>query len=161
MRRFGSGLFWIAIAFVAGLANYTVKQMVQGLDDELNNVRKKTVAEQRQIHDLTAEWTYLNQPELLADLNRRYLGLVAMAPKQERGTIADIPMRPAAPPQDIPPQPQTVAAIVPEPAAPAIKQAPAIVPASAAVPAIAPQPAAERPKPASIDALFAQVAGDR
>jgi hypothetical protein len=161
MRRFGSGLFWIAIAFAAGLANYTVKQMVQGLDDELNNVRKKTVAEQRQIHDLTAEWTYLNQPELLADLNRRYLGLVAMAPKQERGTIADIPMRPAAPPQDIPPQPQTVAAIVPEPAAPAIKQAPAIVPASAAVPAIAPQPAAERPKPASIDALFAQVAGDR
>src|SRR5580700_10262701 len=100
MRRFGSGLFWIVIAFVAGLANYTVKQMVQGLDDELSNVRKKTVTEQKQIHDLTAEWTYLNQPELLADLNRRYLGLVAIVPKQERGAIADIPMRPAAPTQD-------------------------------------------------------------
>jgi len=168
MRRPG-GLFWIAMAFVAGIGNYAVKQMVQGLDDELNAVKKKTVAAQKQIHDLTAEWTYLNQPELLADLNRRYLGLVAVSPKQEHANIADLPMRPAPPPDAAPPQ--TVAALAPAPADPppaaALPTAPPkaapIVPIStpAAAP-LAPQPAApSRPKsPASLDAIFAQVAGD-
>jgi len=158
MRRFG-GVFWIAIALVAGVANYAVKQTVQGLDDELNNVRRKTLAEQKQIHDLTAEWTYLNRPELLADLNRRYLGLVAIAPKQERVSIDDIPVRPAAPPTattDL----QTAAATALEPAPPA---AAPLVPVAATAPApTASQPAAPtKPKPASLDALFAQVAGDR
>jgi hypothetical protein len=164
MRRPG-GLFWIAIAFAAGIGNYAVKQMVQGLDDELNNVRKKTVAEQKQIHDLTAEWTYLNQPELLANLNRRYLGLVAIAPKQERASIDDLPMRPAPPPEAAP-HAQLVAAVVPAPAAPPAQASPArnaaIVPVASAA-ATVPQPAApERPNPpASLDAIFAQVAGGR
>jgi hypothetical protein len=164
MRR-PSGLFWIAIAFAAGIGNYAVKQMVQGLDDELNAVRKKTVAEQKQIHDLTAEWTYLNQPELLADLNRRYLGLVAMSPKQEHASIGDLPLRPA-PPADVPP-PQVAAAVAPPqatlaPAAPARNHPVVPVSLPASTPP-APQPGApERPKsPASLDAVFAQVAGDR
>jgi hypothetical protein len=160
-----SGLFWIAIAFAAGIGNYAVKQMVQGLDDELNSVRKKTVAEQKQIHDLTAEWTYLNQPELLADLNRRYLGLVAMSPKQEHAGIDDLPLRPAPPPDASPPQVAVAVApaqATPAPVAPAKTNpiVPVSVPASALPP---PQPAAtERPKSsASLDAIFAQVAGNR
>jgi type V secretory pathway adhesin AidA len=176
MRRPG-GLFWLAIAFVAGIGNYTVKQFVQGLDDELNSVRKKTVAEQKQIHDLTAEWTYLNQPELLADLNKRYLGLVAVTPKQERASIDDLPMRPPPPP-DAPPAPLQVATAAPAAPVPAPPPAPAptptpaktavpVVPVAASTPADVAPPAAQprpavpaRPKSPSLDALFAQVAGD-
>ena len=164
--RWPGGAVWIAVAFAAGIGNYAVKQMVQGLDDELTNVRRKTVAEQKQIHDLTAEWTYLNQPELLADLNRRYLGLVPIAPKQARDRVDDIAMRPAPSPSDGAPEMQSVADASVRPL-PATKMATAIVPVSAPVSLLAPAPAAPRPavgdktKPASLDDLFAQIAGNR
>jgi hypothetical protein len=164
--KWPGGAFWIAVAFTAGVGNYAVKQMVQGLDDELTNARRKIIAEQKQIHDLTAEWTYLNQPELLADLNRHYLGLVPIAPKQERGGIDDIAMRPAPAPSDGVPEMQSVAAAILPPPPPATKLAAAIVPVSAPAPAIVPVPAspptaADKPKPTSLDALFERVAGNR
>jgi len=160
--KWPGGAFWIAVAFAAGVGNYAVKQMVQGLDDNLTAVRKKTVAEQKDIHDLTAEWTYLNQPELLADLNRRYLGLVPIAPKQERVGIDEIAMRPAPAPLSGTPEAQTVVATATPPAS--SKMAAAIVPVAASVPAPAaaaapPPPAADTAKPASLDALFERVAG--
>jgi len=164
--KWPSGAFWIVVAFAAGIGNYAVKQMVQGLDDELTNVRRKTVVEQKQIHDLTAEWTYLNQPELLADLNRRFLGLVPIAPKQSRGGVDDIAMRPAPAPSDGMPEMQSVA-VASAPPPPATKMAAAIVPVSAPSPVLASAPvgprpvAADKPKPASLDDLFAQVAGNR
>jgi len=158
--KWPGGAFWIAVAFAAGVGNYAVKQMVQGLDDDLTNVRKKIVAEQKQIHDLTAEWTYLNQPELLADLNRRYLGLVPIAPKQERGGIDEIAMR-AAPP--IPPgvreMPGGVTVSMPTPPT---KLAATAVPASTSAPAApAPPQTADKTKPISLDTLFEQAAGSR
>jgi hypothetical protein len=171
--RAPGGLFWIAIAFAAGIGNYAVKQVVQGLDDDLNSIHRKTAAAESKIHDLTAEWTYLNQPELLADLNRRYLGLVPITARQVRAGIADLPMRPATPPEPAP-EPQTVAATVPAPTpaatpaaipAPAIRTEAAIVPidtAALVAPPAAPRAVAtEPPKPPSLDALFAQVAGNR
>ena len=161
--KWPGGAFWIVAAFAAGVGNYAVKQVVQGLDDDLTNVRKKIVAEQKQIHDLTAEWTYLNQPELLADLNRRYLGLVPIAPKQERVGIDEIAMRSAPAPLQSGPEIQAVAATAMPP--PATKMAaatpPAIAPASAPVAAPAAPPIADKAKPVSLDALFAQVAGSR
>jgi len=163
--KWPGGAFWIAVAFAAGIGNYVVKQTVQRLDDDLTNVRKKIVAEQKQIHDLTAEWTYLNQPELLADLNRRYLGLVPIAPKQERVGIDEIAMRPAPAPQPGVTETQIAVAAA---AAPLTKMAAAIMPASVSVPA--PEPAtvagvppsaAGKAKPDSLDALFDQVARSR
>ena len=154
------GAFWIVVAFAAGVGNYAVKQVVQGLDDNLTNVRKKIVAEQKQIHDLTAEWTYLNQPELLADLNRRYLGLVPIAPKQERIGIDEIAMRPAPAPLVAVPEMQAVTTMpVPQPPT---KMAAATLPVAApAMAAAAPPPAADKAKQVSLDTLFEQVAGSR
>jgi hypothetical protein len=163
--RWPGGAFWIAVAFAAGVGNYAVKQMVQGLDDNLTSVRKKIVVEQKQIHDLTAEWTYLNQPELLADLNRRYLGLLPVTPKQEHNGIDDIAMRPL-PAIDAVPEVQMAAVALPPlpPPEPVTKMAAAIVPVSApvSVPAPVPPPAptaADKSKAASLDALFERVAG--
>ncbi len=194
MSRFG-GVFWFILVILSGATNFLVKQRVQSLDDELTQVRRQTVEEQKKIHDLTAEWTFLNQPELLADLNNRYLHLVPVSPKQVQTSIDSLPMRPAAPPQATPPlaAPQVAAASEAAPAAdpagvpldppsaapnpapnpPAAPVRAPIVTVSAPAPAPPPPtmtaaaiPPARSPSPpparlATLDALFAQVAGNR
>ena len=80
-----ASLFWLALVCATGFATFKVKYAVQDFEEELNRVRKQTVVEHQEIHLLRAEWTTLNQPERLADLNRRYLSLAAIAPKQLQG----------------------------------------------------------------------------
>lgn len=173
MRPLGGAFLW-GIVLVAGTTNFVVKHTVQGLDDELNGTRRKTVAAQKQIHDLTAEWTYLNQPELLSNLNRRFVGLVPVAPKQIQRTVDDIPLRPVtAPPDPAADDPQSVATAMPAPTAAATPAVPSpIVPVAATsvtriAPAVPSAPAANTAAPnsarsasPSLDALFAQVAGE-
>jgi hypothetical protein len=118
MIRFSS-LLWLALVAVTGFTTFKVKYAVQDIEEELNKVRRQTIAEQQEIHVLRAEWTALTQPERLADLNRRFLSLAAVSPKQLQRKIEDIPLR-----------------LVPEPAEPVIAAAPA--PAPLPVPAAAP-----------------------
>lgn len=158
-----SGVFWIAAVLLAGSTNFVVKHTVQKLDDDLNGARRKTIAQQKQIHDLTAEWTYLNQPELLSDLNRRYIGLVPVTPKQIQRGVDDIPLRPvAAPPAETPIEPIPVAAAIPPPAAapPApVMAMPAPVPvASPIVPVAAASVARVSPAPAAANPIVPAVA---
>jgi len=206
MSRLG-GAFWFVLVIVSGVTNFVVKQTVQGLDDQLTSVRRQTVAEQKKIHELTADWTYLNQPELLTDLNNRYVHLVQVSPKQVQTSLDNIPLRQppaqtldpapqiamatsaAAPPPSsaavAPPAPTAAATLTPPattPVAPLTPPMPApspaapspapIVPVSAAASVhMAAAPAASEPTPArppatapraaSLDSLFAQVAGDR
>lgn len=127
MSRLG-GAFWFIFVVATGMTNFLVKQTVQGLDDQLSQVRRKTVEDQRKIHDLTADWTFLNQPEHLADLNSRYVHLAPMSPKQVVTNLDGIPMRPVPPPA--------------EPAPPAVAEFVAPVPAPVPAPASAPAPAA-------------------
>jgi len=190
MSRFG--VIWFILVIASGMTNFLVKQNVQGLDDQLTAVRKKTIAEQKAIHELTADWTFLNQPELLADLNNRYVHLAAVSPKQVITSLDSIPLRPAPPPdqpQETAPQiaeaapqmalttPRPPAAAMPIPAVPnpapiipVSAPAPMRQPAAAPLSVIASAHAAELPTPprpapasakpaASLDGLFAQVAG--
>jgi len=164
--------FWLVLAAGTGAAMFGVKYTVQNLDDELARVRKQTVAEQLELRVLNAEWTYLTQPERLAELNRQFLSLAPITIKQLQHTIAELPMRPPPPEEPAvaaatpaPPQPLPAAsgelAATPvslrsdEPAAPAMARA-ATAPA---VPRAAPAPAARASR--ALDALFAQIAGDR
>jgi hypothetical protein len=213
MTRLG-GAFWFILVVVTGMTNFIVKQTVQNLDDQLTAVQRKTIAEQREIHELSADWTFLNQPELLSDLNKRYLGLAPASAKQMVASIDSLPLRPVVASPDLAPQiavaspplapampaatPNTaaqVAAMIPlEPAAqvaalptptappatatqsaemiplePARQAAVPAAPRASAVPVPSPAPivrvAAAGPAqpavPASLDALFAQVSGDR
>jgi hypothetical protein len=198
MSRFG-GIFWFALVLGAAVTNFMVARTVQGLNDDLATVRKKTVAEQKAIHELTADWTFLNQPELLADLNNRYVHLTAVSPKQVITSLDGVPLRPTPPPAPTPvaapqiaeatiaPPPVPVAAPSPALARPPATPSPVaasptpVVPVSAPAPVVrqpvtpplsviasahaAEPPAAPRPAPAkpaaSLDALFAQAAGDR
>jgi hypothetical protein len=167
MSRFG--IFWFILVIASGMTNFLVKQTVQKLDDQLTHVRHQTVDEQKKIHDLTAEWTFLNQPELLADLNNRYLHLVPVSPKQVQTSIDNIPPRPAPPPAEAAPQiaeaPQARPPTAPVrspivPVSATVPVRPAIVPMEAPAPPVrAPVQPTATPA-ASLDALFAQVAGN-
>ncbi|HEV8679434.1 MAG TPA: hypothetical protein VGQ90_08675 [Stellaceae bacterium] len=94
MTRVGA-VFWLVLVLLAGFTTFKVKHAVQDVEDQLNRVRKQTIAEQQEIRVLTAEWTYLNQPERLAELNRRFFNLWPITAKQLQRGIADIPMRTA------------------------------------------------------------------
>ena len=107
MIRFAS-LLWLSLVAVTGFATFKVKYAVQDIEEELSKVRRQTIAEQQEIHVLRAEWTALTQPERLADLNRRFLSLAAVAPKQLLGKIEDIPLR-------LVPEPEPVIAAAPAP----------------------------------------------
>ncbi len=131
MTKLGAA-FWLGLVLTSGFATYKVKYAVQDIEDELTRVRKQTVAEQQEIRVLTAEWTYLNQPERLADLNRRFLQLAPTSARQLQQRLEDIPLRaPSA-------SPDAVASVAPAPvqaappAATAVPVAPVKAPAAVA-----------------------------
>lgn len=132
-------VFWLLLVTASGFAVYGVKYRVQGLEDELAHIRRTTLAADRQIRVLTAEWAYLNRPATLAELNRRYLSLAPVATWQLRRSIADIPLR-------VPSAPAAVAVAAPPP--------------SATKP-IAVASAAPTSAPKSLDELIARVASRR
>jgi cell division protein FtsL len=92
MTRLGV-VFWGGLVLASGFATFNVKYAVQGIDDELTQVRRQTAAEQQEIRSLTAEWAYLNQPERLAGLNRSFLQLTPMTAKQLQGRVEEIALR--------------------------------------------------------------------
>jgi hypothetical protein len=115
MTRLGT-VFWLVLVLAAGFTTFKVKYAVQDIEDELNRTRRQTIAELQETRVLTAEWTYLNQPERLAELNRRFLGLAAITAKQLQRSIEEIPLRaPAAPPAA---PPDALVEASPGPAAP-------------------------------------------
>jgi hypothetical protein len=161
MTRLGT-VFWVVLVLVTGFTTFKVKYAVQDIEEELNRVRRQTIAEQQEIRVLTAEWTYLNQPERLTELNRRFLGLASITARQLQRSIEEIPLRAPAPPPDVPVE------ATPDPAAPpAPASGLAITPA-----ALSPAPA-EPPAPvqlvkagpaetaSELDALIAQIAETR
>jgi hypothetical protein len=137
MIRLGA-LFWLLLVVSAGFVTFKVKYAVQDIEDELSRVRKQTVAEQQEIRVLNAEWTYLNQPERLAELNRRFLQLSPIGAKQLQQKVEDIPLRPLPPPSAAPDilvaQADPAPAAIPAPptAAPAVRNSepPSAAPAS-------------------------------
>ena len=146
MTRLG-GAFWFVLVIASGVTNFVVKQTVQGLDDKLTSVRRQTIVEQKKIHELTADWTYLNQPELLTNLNNRYVHLVQLSPKQVQTSLDNIPLRPA-PTQTLETAPQiAMAAPVTMPAPEVAPPAPEVVPPAPTVAATANPPPAPSPAP--------------
>jgi hypothetical protein len=121
MTRLGI-VFWLVLVAVAGFTTFKVKYAVQDIEDQLNRVRKQTIADQQEIRVLTADWTYLNQPERLAEMNRRFLALVPITPKQLQLRIADLPFRAPAVAPDV------MLAAAPDPAARQIPLDPLPVP---------------------------------
>jgi len=161
-------LFWLILVAATGAAMFIVKYQVQDLEEKIARTAKANAAEQHEIRSLTAEWAYLNRPESLDAMNRRYLSLIPVETKQLRTSLEAIPLRPAGPPVA---DETLVAGAAPaesqaavQPLAPASQRKPDVVLAPAT-----PKPgvikALARPGPAhparSIDDLLARIATNR
>ena len=85
-----TAIVWILAGICMGAAMIVVKARVQGLEEELASLQTEIRAEERAVHVLKAEWSYLNQPRVLRGLAERHLDLTEM----QTGQI-DLPYRPA------------------------------------------------------------------
>jgi hypothetical protein len=162
-----STLFWLVVVSTTGFAMFAVKYGVQSLEDELNRTKKAVVAEEHAIRSDEAEWAYLTRPETLDEMNRRHLSLGPIATRQLRTTLADIPLRAAAPvavdaPVAEPPVESAPPAILASTFAPASPEKPSEA-AELAKPVSAKALAKPVPprRPRSLDELIAQVAASR
>lgn len=106
----GMTILWTGFALVVGVGLFLLKYEVQSLEDRLAGLNGGIRQNQETIHILKAEWSYLNDPERLRELNERHLALKPFKPEQIVA-IAELPM--AAPKTE--PQPDG------EPAAPAVE----------------------------------------
>lgn len=102
-------LLLFALSIIAGGALFDVAFEVSELEDRLIHLNKEITRDRNAIHVLRAEWSYLNQPERLEGLSRRYLDLQPL----EGNQFSDIATLPRHLLPDILP-----AAATPEKAAP-------------------------------------------
>jgi hypothetical protein len=155
-------LFWLILVAATGTAMFVVKYQVQDLEEKIARTAKATAAEQHEIRMLTAEWAYLNRPESLDAMNRRYLSLIPVATRQLHAGIDDIPLRPAPPSaeEDL----VAAAAAVETPVPPSAWHKPdavleAVEPKPGVVPAVARPGSGASAK--SLDDLFARISASR
>lgn len=75
-------ILWIGLPAIVTIALLLVSYQVKGLESELAELERAALTQQEKIHVLNAEWSFLNRPERLARLAKRYLDLAPVAPKQ-------------------------------------------------------------------------------
>lgn len=91
MTRVLSAIWLVIIGgLVTGLFHF--KQEVQILERRLSAIDRTAAADRRAIGVLEAEWTYLNRPERLARLAKRYLRLRQVTPGNVR-VFSELPRR--------------------------------------------------------------------
>tara|TARA_R110002124_G_scaffold74257_1_gene199281 strand:+ start:1839 stop:2216 length:378 start_codon:yes stop_codon:yes gene_type:complete len=70
---------------------YDIKYRAEAAETRAQKIEREITAEQESIRVLRAEWSYLNQPERLQELARRYTKLEPLQAGQI-GTFADVPL---------------------------------------------------------------------
>jgi cell division protein FtsL len=90
-----TNLVILAAVACVGFGVFRVKHEVQTLQEDYARITKAIIAERDAAHVLKAEWSYLNQPQRLAEMARRHLDLQPMATAQ-LGRLENLPMKPSA-----------------------------------------------------------------
>lgn len=74
----------LIVAAAAGIAGvlFPVKYRVQDLERELAGLNAQILEDREAMHVLKTEWSYLNQPERIAELAQRHLAMGVMEPLQ-------------------------------------------------------------------------------
>lgn len=103
----GMTILWAILAIGVGIGLFLVKHQVQETEAELRRVQHQVRADRSAIRVLEAEWTYLNDPARLSALAEKVLGLQPLRPQQVVA-LADLPVRPDAPPPGFRPAPAEV-----------------------------------------------------
>lgn len=83
---------WLVLALGLGFGVYQLKLQVQALEQQLAKANRQILESEEAIHVLKAEWSYVNQPERIDELARKYLGLAPLLGKQY-GSLAKLPQR--------------------------------------------------------------------
>ncbi|MDD9905358.1 MAG: hypothetical protein OXT06_17445 [Rhodospirillaceae bacterium] len=82
-----SALVWIGLAGVASIAMFHIKFEVEQLQGALNGLNKEILQEQKAVHVLQAEWSYLTRPEHIEALADRLLPHLQPAAAHQVGDI--------------------------------------------------------------------------
>ena len=91
MRKL-TGILGLAIAAIAALFLFAVKQEVRQMEEDLQAAHRDILKQQEAIHVLETEWSYLNQPARVADLAKRHLGLEPIS-AERIVRLEDLPRR--------------------------------------------------------------------
>lgn len=167
MIRLGTTIT-MSLAVAAGIGLFYAKHRVQALEHEISAIQQQILRDREAIHVLHAEWSFLNDPERLAELARRHLEMAPLAGSQI-ATFADIPEKLPLPPAVEPGAPEESDPSVDGPAEPApeaqIVAAPEAVVPESAVPVapapVSPAPATSAPaEPAAEPSPFADLPPD-
>jgi len=86
-----TAVVWLLLVLAASGGLYHIKHMVQGLEQELEELNRAVLREQEAIHVLKAEWSYLNRPEVLAELAAEHLDLGPI-PAGRIATVDSLPL---------------------------------------------------------------------
>jgi hypothetical protein len=70
-----SMVLWTILASLFAVAMFLIKHEVQVREARLDALHRDILASQEAIQVLRAEWSYLNQPERIESLIRRYMEL--------------------------------------------------------------------------------------
>jgi hypothetical protein len=97
MIRIGT-FVWLALLTMIGVGLYQVELGVLAKESELRQINRQIDANREATHVLEAEWSYLNDPNRLADLARRYTDLSPATPTQIAGFDRLVPRPPAGQP---------------------------------------------------------------
>lgn len=71
---------WFGLVLAVAIALFMLKYEVQGLEDDLAERQAEIEHHAKAIHVLKAEWTFLNDPERLKRLSKKYLDLGPVSP---------------------------------------------------------------------------------
>lgn len=93
MTRFVLLAWILAGGAVAGFV-FQMSNQVAHLEKELTAVERDILSQQRALHVLQAEWSYLNRPDRLSELSQKHLALEPVPAERLIG-ISDLPLRPS------------------------------------------------------------------
>lgn len=145
MIRFGTALS-LSLAVAAGIGLFYAKHRVQALEAELAGLQQQILRDREAIHVLRAEWSFLNDPERLAELARRHLEMAPVSGSQ-LARFEDIPHKLPPSPSERTPEGDGQAPTAETPAEARIASAPEASPSppKPAQPAQEPSPFADLP----------------
>ena len=64
---------WLTLAAMTGYAMFHITFQVERLESELRHVNRLSEKGKDEVHHLKAEWSYLNRPDRLSELTRKFL----------------------------------------------------------------------------------------
>jgi hypothetical protein len=90
-----TSLIWLGLASLSGAVAFHTSYRAQKLSEELAGLNRAISAEDDTIRVLKAEWSYLDEPDRIEPLARRYLpDLRPTTPDQIATSLAAIPAKP-------------------------------------------------------------------